>query len=75
MLHACVEIFDVMGGRGNILGLVGEVNKAHAHRRTQGPATLGACPGSFVSNSVDSSTDQVTGKQRKSSTFVTWIGL
>jgi hypothetical protein len=29
MLHACVERFDVMGGRGNILGWVGEVNKAH----------------------------------------------
>jgi hypothetical protein len=28
MLHAYVEIFDVMGGRGNILGWDGEVNKA-----------------------------------------------
>jgi hypothetical protein len=28
MLHACVERFDVMDGRGNILGWVGEVNKA-----------------------------------------------
>jgi hypothetical protein len=28
MLHACVERFDVMGGRGNILSWVGEVNKA-----------------------------------------------
>jgi hypothetical protein len=28
MLHACVERFDVMGRRGNILGWVGEVNKA-----------------------------------------------
>jgi hypothetical protein len=28
MLHACVERFDVMGGRGNILGWEGEVNKA-----------------------------------------------
>jgi hypothetical protein len=28
MLHACVERFDVMGGRGNILGWDGEVNKA-----------------------------------------------
>jgi hypothetical protein len=27
MLHACVERFDVMGGRGNILGCDGEVNK------------------------------------------------
>jgi hypothetical protein len=26
MLHACVERFDVMGGRGNILGWDGEVN-------------------------------------------------
>jgi hypothetical protein len=29
MLHACVERFDVMGVRGNILGWDGEVNKAH----------------------------------------------
>jgi hypothetical protein len=28
MLHACVGRFDVMGGRGNILGWDGEVNKA-----------------------------------------------
>jgi hypothetical protein len=28
MLHACVERFDVIGGRGNILGWNGEVNKA-----------------------------------------------
>jgi hypothetical protein len=28
MLHACVEKFDVMGGRENILGWNGEVNKA-----------------------------------------------
>jgi hypothetical protein len=28
MLHACVERFDMMGGRGNILGWDGEVNKA-----------------------------------------------
>jgi hypothetical protein len=27
MLHACVERFDVMGGRGNILGWDGEVNQ------------------------------------------------
>jgi hypothetical protein len=27
MLHACVERFDVMGGRENILGWDGEVNK------------------------------------------------
>jgi hypothetical protein len=27
MLHACVERFNVMGGRGNILGWDGEVNK------------------------------------------------
>jgi hypothetical protein len=26
MLYACVERFDVMGGRGNILGWDGEVN-------------------------------------------------
>jgi hypothetical protein len=29
MLHACVERFDVIGGRGNILGWDGEVNKAY----------------------------------------------
>jgi hypothetical protein len=28
MLHACVERFDVIGVRGNILGWDGEVNKA-----------------------------------------------
>jgi hypothetical protein len=28
MLHACVERFDVMGERGNILGWDGKVNKA-----------------------------------------------
>jgi hypothetical protein len=28
MLHACVERFDMMGERGNILGWDGEVNKA-----------------------------------------------
>jgi hypothetical protein len=28
MLHACVERFDVMGGRENILGWDEEVNKA-----------------------------------------------
>jgi hypothetical protein len=28
MLHACVERFDVMGERENILGWDGEVNKA-----------------------------------------------
>jgi hypothetical protein len=28
MLHACVERFDVIGGRGNILGCDGKVNKA-----------------------------------------------
>jgi hypothetical protein len=28
MLHAYVKRFDVMGGRGNILGWDGEVNKA-----------------------------------------------
>jgi hypothetical protein len=31
MLHACVERFDVMGGRKNILGWEGEVNKAIEH--------------------------------------------
>jgi hypothetical protein len=30
MLHACVERFDVIGVRGNILGWDGEVNKALA---------------------------------------------
>jgi hypothetical protein len=33
MLHACVERFDVMGGRGNILGWDGEVNKAKAQTK------------------------------------------
>jgi hypothetical protein len=28
MFHACVERFDVIGKRGNILGWDGEVNKA-----------------------------------------------
>jgi hypothetical protein len=28
MFYACVERFDVMGGRGNILGWEGEVNEA-----------------------------------------------
>jgi hypothetical protein len=28
MLHTCVERFDVMGGRENILGWDGEVNRA-----------------------------------------------
>jgi hypothetical protein len=28
MLQACIERFDVMGERGNILGWDGEVNKA-----------------------------------------------
>jgi hypothetical protein len=28
MLYACVERFDVIGGRGNILGWDGKVNKA-----------------------------------------------
>jgi hypothetical protein len=28
MLHACVERFDMMGERGNILGWDGEVNEA-----------------------------------------------
>jgi hypothetical protein len=29
MLHACVERFDVMGGRGNILSWDGEVNQSY----------------------------------------------
>jgi hypothetical protein len=29
MLHACIERFDVMGGRENILGWDVEVNKAY----------------------------------------------
>jgi hypothetical protein len=32
MLHACVQRFDVMGVRGNILGWDGEVNKARGGR-------------------------------------------
>jgi hypothetical protein len=35
MLHACVERFDVMGGRENILGWDGEVNKALEVKRKQ----------------------------------------
>jgi hypothetical protein len=35
MLHACVERFDVMGVRGNILGWDGEVNKALLHNKTE----------------------------------------
>jgi hypothetical protein len=31
MLYACVERFDVMGIRGNILSWNGEVNKAHVN--------------------------------------------
>jgi hypothetical protein len=31
MLHACVERFNVMGGRGNILGWDGEVNKTYMY--------------------------------------------
>jgi hypothetical protein len=37
MLYACVERFDVMGGRGNILGWVGEVNKARVWCMSGGP--------------------------------------
>jgi hypothetical protein len=33
MLHTCVERFDVMGGRRNILGWDGEVNKAIVKER------------------------------------------
>jgi hypothetical protein len=33
MLHACVERFDVIGGRGNILGWDEEVNKALVRKR------------------------------------------
>jgi len=40
MLHACVERFDVMGVRGNILGWEGEVNKAMA---VHPPASRRAC--------------------------------
>jgi hypothetical protein len=31
MLHTCVERFDVIGGRENILGWDGEVNKAYVN--------------------------------------------
>jgi hypothetical protein len=39
MLHACVERFDVMCVRGNILGWEGEVNEAFVctSNQTQGP--------------------------------------
>jgi hypothetical protein len=45
MLHACVERFDVMGGRENILGWEGEVNKALAryYLCPQENATLAQC--------------------------------
>jgi hypothetical protein len=33
MLHACVERFDVIGGRGNILGWDEEVNKAKGKKK------------------------------------------
>jgi hypothetical protein len=33
MFHAYVERFDVMGGRGNILGWEEEVNKAQGNHR------------------------------------------
>jgi hypothetical protein len=33
MLHTCVERFDAIGGRGNILGWDREVNKALARRK------------------------------------------
>jgi hypothetical protein len=36
MLHACVERFDVMSERGNILGWDEEVNKAlNAHKKRE----------------------------------------
>jgi hypothetical protein len=35
MLHVCVKRFDVMGGRGNILGWNEEVNKAYMHVYTK----------------------------------------
>jgi hypothetical protein len=38
MLHACVERFDVMGERENILGWDGEVNKALAIFFTKMPS-------------------------------------
>jgi hypothetical protein len=53
MLHACVERFDVMSGRGNILGWDGEVNKvvctaeriqeipAHVTETDDGPSSVG----------------------------------
>jgi hypothetical protein len=34
MFHACVERFDVIGGRGNILSWDGEVNKAFDDKLT-----------------------------------------
>jgi hypothetical protein len=37
MLHACVERFDVMDVRENILGWNGEVNKAKLSRLHRGP--------------------------------------
>jgi hypothetical protein len=34
MLHACIERFDVMSGRGNILGWDEEVNKVNTNKAT-----------------------------------------
>jgi hypothetical protein len=45
MLHACVERFDVMCVRGNILGWEGEVNAAYANMpklRSLAPIANGA---------------------------------
>jgi hypothetical protein len=38
MFHACVERFDVMCVRGNILGWEGEVNAAQAPHKAYGGA-------------------------------------
>jgi hypothetical protein len=43
MLHACVERFDVMCVRGNILGWEGEVNEARFKAQVES-----CCPGSLV---------------------------
>jgi hypothetical protein len=43
MLHACVERFDVMGGRGNILGWDGEVSKAQIDMLGRGTADTLVC--------------------------------
>jgi hypothetical protein len=43
MLNACVEKFDVISERGNILGRDGEVNKARVERVDEKVAVFSLC--------------------------------